>query len=79
MSYGNTVVNAYPNVNLYDAKITGIRCDEKGLLVFFPEGLRRSESGGREEMTVFFCILETATYNPSVSYADSSLCTREPK
>ena len=42
------------------------------------EGIRRSESGGREEMTVFFCILETATYNPSVSYADSSLCTREP-
>ena len=38
MSYGNTVVNAYPNVNLHDAKITGIRCDEKGLLVFFPEG-----------------------------------------
>ena len=38
MAYGNTVVNAYPNVNLHDAKITGIRCDEKGLLVFFPEG-----------------------------------------
>ena len=38
MSYGNTVVNAYPKVNLHDAKITGIRCDEKGLLVFFPEG-----------------------------------------
>lgn len=54
MAYENIVVNAYPNVNLHDAKITGIQCDGNGLLVFFSEGFllgAETQSNGCSEIS----------------------------